>query len=154
MERTRPSDSLRERLARSLDELEGLAPPERPRTASTPPPAPGLQQRLQRLRAKPLKDLSVEELRLAISEREGLEHLVPLALSRVEQDPWTSGDFYPGDLLVALARLGAQYWTMEQAHYARLHAVLERVLTTPVPWEVPASALADLRAARGRFAAA
>lgn len=153
MERTRPSDSLRERLARSLDELEGIVPPERARTVSTPPPA-GLQQRLQRLRAKPLKDLSVEELRLAISEREGLEHLVPLALSHVEQDPWTSGDFYPGDLLVALARLGAQYWNVEQAHYTRLHAVLERVLTTSVPWEVPASALADLRAARGRFAAA
>ena len=64
----------------------------------------------KRLYDKPLKDFTTEDLRIMIGQKIGLEFLVPIALERLVENPFEQGDFYPGDLLMNLLRLPADYW--------------------------------------------
>lgn len=59
-----------------------------------------------RLRRKPLTEFSTEDLRIMIGQGIGLRWLVPLALEVLEKDPLAAGDFYSGDLLAAVLRVG------------------------------------------------
>jgi len=52
-----------------------------------------------RMRRKPLRELSTEELRVALGQRMGIRFLLPLALNQLQLDPLAQGDFYQGDLL-------------------------------------------------------
>jgi hypothetical protein len=52
-----------------------------------------------RLRRKPVRDLTDEELRLATGQQMGLQFLLPIAIKRLQSDPLASGDMYPGALL-------------------------------------------------------
>lgn len=57
------------------------------------------------LRRKPLKDFSVEDLRMMIGQNLSLAILVPIALDLLQEDPLTEGDYFPGDLLLNLMRI-------------------------------------------------
>lgn len=85
---------------------------------------------LRRLRRKPIGDFSVEDLRVAVGQKVGIAHLVPLAIERLEASPLAGGDFYPGDLLMAVLRAESQWRRLPRgAEYARrLYAVVERAL--------------------------
>jgi hypothetical protein len=83
---------------RSLEELEGERWPEPPVGATR------LVLTAHALRRRPLGELSVEELRLMISQGLGLRHLLPLAREILRADPMAAGDLYPGDLLAAVQR--------------------------------------------------
>jgi hypothetical protein len=88
---------------------------------------------VHRLRRKPLKDLTVEDLRLLIGQGIGLRFLVPLAVEQLELDPLVAGDFYPGDLLAAVLRVGDAYWMRHPDIASRLCGAilqLENMLLT------------------------
>jgi hypothetical protein len=63
-----------------------------------------------RLHRVPLRDFTVEDLRIMIGQRFSLEFLIPLALERLHVEPLAEGAFYPGDLLAAVLRAGAGFW--------------------------------------------
>ncbi|MEH6657057.1 contact-dependent growth inhibition system immunity protein [Leeuwenhoekiella marinoflava] len=69
-----------------------------------------LVKRAYEYRNKPLTDLTIEEIRLLISQSIGLEHLVPLALEKLDEDILAVGDLYEGDLLFALAKIPNEFW--------------------------------------------
>ena len=75
-----------------------------------PPEATYLVRTVHRLRAKPIGSLSPEDLRIMIGQGVGIHHLVPVALELLATDPLVEGDFYPGDLLVAVLRVGDAFW--------------------------------------------
>lgn len=79
------------------------------------------------LRHRPVDQLGIEDLRVLIAQRVGLEVLVPLALTRLENDPLAEGDFYPGDLLVAVLRVHQGYWRSHPGEAARLRTVAASV---------------------------
>ncbi|WUJ12451.1 contact-dependent growth inhibition system immunity protein [Actinoplanes sp. NBC_00393] len=79
------------------------------------------------LRRRPLAELGVEDLRVLIGQQVGLPVLVPRAVRVLEADPLAEGDFYPGDLLVAVIRVPAAYWVTDRDSRARLEAVLATV---------------------------
>ncbi|MAM87500.1 MAG: hypothetical protein CME36_09365 [unclassified Hahellaceae] len=54
--------------------------------------------------------MSVEDLRLLIGQGIGLEHLVPLALAVLADNPLARGKLYRGDLLTAVAGLPDAFW--------------------------------------------
>jgi hypothetical protein len=62
------------------------------------------------LRTKPLRDFTVEDLRIMIGQQVALNRLVPLALKRLRPDPLMAGDSYPGDLLASVLRVDAAFW--------------------------------------------
>jgi hypothetical protein len=75
------------------------------------------------LRRKPIGELTDEELRLALRQQVGLKYLVPLALDRLNEDPFRSGDFHEGDVLVALLGLPADFWVGRGVWREALRAV-------------------------------
>jgi len=62
------------------------------------------------IRQKRLRDLSVEELRLAIGQGMGLKYLLPIALQRLSENPFAAGDYFPGDLLLNVLRVSPDVW--------------------------------------------
>lgn len=56
------------------------------------------------LRKKRLGDFSVEELRIMLGQSIGAKYLLPKAVEILRKNPFAEGDFFEGDLLVAIAR--------------------------------------------------
>jgi CDI immunity proteins len=81
-----------------------------PAWGPAPPDATPLIKRCHELRTKPLRDFTVEDLRIMIGQQVALNRLVPLALDRLRRDPLVEGDYYPGDLLASVLRVDAAFW--------------------------------------------
>ncbi len=92
-----------------------------------PPDGSHLVSECHRLRNVPLKDLGTEDLRLLIGQEIGLPFLIPLALERLEENPWTEGHMYPGDLLKAVATIPANFWQENPQLVPGFQAVLDEV---------------------------
>ena len=75
-----------------------------------PPDATSVIKRCHELRSKPLRDFTVEDLRIMIGQQLSLPQLVPLALERLQPDPLAEADCYPGDLLASVLRIDAAFW--------------------------------------------
>ncbi len=73
----------------------------------------------------PLKDQTVETLRLLLGQGIGVETLLPRALDILEVNILASGDLYAGDLLSACQRLPVSYWNEHPQDWTRLDAVLQ-----------------------------
>jgi len=101
--------------AKSLEELEANVWPHDPYPTR-------LVQECQRLRKVALASLSVEDLRMLIGQKIGLQYLVPIALERLQANPLVGGDFYAGDLLVNLLAVPDDYWA---SHPAENNALVE-----------------------------
>ncbi len=82
-----------------------------------------------RLRRVPLKDLSVEDLRLMIGQDIGLRYLIPLALVQLEDDPFVEGDLYPGDLLKSVLGTSHDFWDQHPSLLQRMNAVVVQART-------------------------
>jgi len=137
--------SFEDRMSMSLEELEGdyWSGPTSPTT---------LVASVHRMRKLPLRDLRTEDLRVAIGQEVGLAHLVPLALATLEQDPFAEGDYYPGDLLSAVAnKVGPSFWREEQDLAQRFRRILEQSLARISEAEPPPSLASDLRYALERL---
>lgn len=81
-----------------------------------------------RLHRVPLRDFTAEDLRITIGQNIGLEHLVPLALERLHDDPFAEGAYYPCDLLVSLLGAEAQFWQSHPELREQLVAITERAI--------------------------
>src|SRR5215218_3978497 len=58
----------------------------------------------------PIKDLSVEQIRLLLGQKIGIKYLLPKALVILHENILAEGDFYPGDLLASVLRLDIPDW--------------------------------------------
>jgi hypothetical protein len=84
-----------------------------------------------RLRRKPIKEFTVEDLRIMVGQSIGLEFLVPIAIEIeiLEINLFAEGDLYPGDLLEALiSGSPPQFWSEHSDLARRLDAVLRRAM--------------------------
>ena len=90
---------------------------------------------------KPLKDFTVENLRVMIGQSIGLEFLIPLAIEVLQENPFVEGDYYPGDLLSAVLKVEPGFW---QTHQDLYWSVSEIVASLP-------SLMRDLTDAIKRF---
>ncbi|MES1180970.1 MAG: contact-dependent growth inhibition system immunity protein [Verrucomicrobiota bacterium] len=70
-----------------------------------------LVQECHRLSLVPLKDFTIENLRIMIGQNFNLNYLMPLAIEKLEQNPLVEGDYYAGDLLVNVLRADSKFWT-------------------------------------------
>jgi hypothetical protein len=95
---------------------------------------------VHRLRSKPVDLLETEDLRIMIGQDIGLEVLIPLALQRLMRDPLAEGDYYPGDLLVAVLRASREYW---KSHTEQRHAIEHIIDSLEEPDSVLRGAVTD-----------
>jgi hypothetical protein len=91
-----------DREAATLNDLEGAAP--------APTFDSYLVSTIHRLRSKAIGQFTVEDLRICIGQGVGLRWLLPEAAAVLRQAPLAEGDFYPGDLLVAVLGVGSDAW--------------------------------------------
>lgn len=82
------------------------------------------------LHRKPIAALTTEDLRLLIGQRIGVDVLLPFALALLAKDPLIEGDFYPGDLLVAVMRQPPEYWAAHPGHTAAIRKIAQAVRDT------------------------
>ncbi len=64
-----------------------------------------------RLRRLPLKDFTIEDLRIMIGQNNSLTYLMPIAVEKLKQNPLAEGNFYAGDLLVSVLRIETDFWS-------------------------------------------
>ena len=133
-------------LSRSLAELEGV---------EVPPGAYGIGSLawLSRAMVSPIGQLGPAELRLLLAHGRGLRWVIPVALERLEREPFAAGDRGPGDLLAAALTVDPAEWERDPSWSERLARVVHdaRLQVQRLP-EPTASRLAeDLEAAREQF---
>jgi hypothetical protein len=80
---------------------------------------------VHRLRRVPVKEFVIEDLRIMIGQQIGLQYLLPLALDRLEDDPFAEGDFYPGDLLMSVLGVSLAFWEQHPDLRQRMDAIIE-----------------------------
>ena len=83
-----------------------------------------------KLRKKPLKDFTVEDLRIMIGQNISLELLIPLAIERLKQNIMAEGDLYPGDLLQSVLRANESYWLQNPGLHSKLVKLYNNNLTS------------------------
>jgi hypothetical protein len=89
----------------------------------------GLVKECHRLHRVPLRNFTVENLRMMIGQDIGLEYLIPLALERLSADPFAEGDCYPCDLLVNTLGADAGFWQGHPELRDELMAISERAIS-------------------------
>ena len=62
------------------------------------------------LRRKPMKDFTVEDLRLLAGQSFYLDIIIPMAIKCLQEDILSEGDHYPGDLLKNVLDSDSDYW--------------------------------------------
>jgi len=92
-----------------------------------PPFSSHLVTECYRLRRVPLRDFTVEDLRIMIGQKNNLDYLVPLALDHLEANPFAEGNFYEGDLLWYTNRIPAEFWNTYPDLHVRWQAIVESV---------------------------
>ena len=80
-----------------------------------------------RLRKVPLSQFTTEDLRLMIGQGLSLEYLVPLALDKLTDNPFSEGDFYPGDLLKAVLGVKWEFWESNKELFSTLNDIMSSV---------------------------
>lgn len=79
------------------------------------------------VRDTPLADLGIRDICIACRQGIHPEHIVPLALSRLEREPF-AGHNYDGELIVAIGSVPARYWNQRTDELAQLLAIIERAM--------------------------
>ncbi|PZR23508.1 MAG: hypothetical protein DI535_23800 [Citrobacter freundii] len=84
----------------------------------------GVAARFHQFVRVPVKDLSIEQIRLLLSQDVGTIFLLDKTLQLLETDILADGDFYPGDLLSAALNINRIYWDSKPELAARLSVLL------------------------------
>ena len=93
---------------------------------------------VHRLRRVPLKDFSVEDVRLMVAQQQSLAYLIPVAIEHLANDPLSEGDSYPGDLLCAVLRVPDRFWQQEPSWRQQVRMIIDQAidwLDTLQEWE-------------------
>ncbi|MFN8334237.1 MAG: contact-dependent growth inhibition system immunity protein [Cyclobacteriaceae bacterium] len=79
------------------------------------------------MRKKPLNEVTVDELRLAIGQGFGLDYLMPMAIEILKRDILTEGDLFEGDLLAnVISRSTFNYWKLNKRHWNLVVRLIEQ----------------------------
>jgi hypothetical protein len=96
-----------------------------------PPSFPsGLIIRCYEARKKPIRDLKACEIASLISQDISRDIIVPIAIDIITTNPWVSGDFYDGELLVSLISDMNAYWTRHPDQLEKVVGLIKVALKT------------------------
>lgn len=86
----------------------------------------GLVEKCYRFRKISIAELTDEQIRLLISQNIGVEHLIGIALEKLERNILTECDFYEGDLLVAVSGLPTEFWNENKTDFLNFKNIVEQ----------------------------
>lgn len=84
-----------------------------------------LVEKCYRYRKISIEELTDEQIRLLISQQIGTEHLIGIALKKLEKNILTECDFYEGDLLVAVSGLPTEFWDGNKPEFLNFKNLVE-----------------------------
>jgi len=84
-----------------------------------------LIKRSKQLRRTQLDQFSIEDVRLMISQRIGLEYLVPKAFEILSDNLFAEGDLYEGDLLKAVLEITPEFWNDHKELHLEFQTLIE-----------------------------
>lgn len=87
-----------------------------------------------RLRGVPLRDFTVEDLRLMVAQNESLGYVMPLALESLRKEPLMECVFFRGDFLVTVLRSEDDFWRANSGLHAEVLAIADRAFTELRSW--------------------
>ena len=108
---------------RSLNELMKLEP-------SPPPYVTPMVEQIEIAYATPLKNLSVDQVRLLVGQQIGLEFVMPRALYELSKNPLVDASYYQGDLLNACLSVDREFWMEHEGHWYDLNTIFEALRET------------------------
>ncbi len=74
----------------------------------------------------PLRNLSIEQLRLLIGQSLALDIIIPIALEILDKNILVEGDLYPGDLLLKVLQISPSYWQNHSQQHHQLQQLFEK----------------------------
>ncbi|MDE7365254.1 MAG: hypothetical protein K2N27_10330 [Ruminococcus sp.] len=74
---------------------------------------------------KPLNQLSIEEVRLLITQKIGVKYLLPVAVNALEDDLFQEVTYYDGDLLNAVLNLPMSFWNDNKNEYEKMRVLIK-----------------------------
>lgn len=83
---------------------------------------------VKRLAHKPVRRLTAGELRELITRGLSLSCSIPLAIGKLEQEPFLEAQRYPGDLLTAVLEADTRFWAEREDLYWAMVPVLEQAV--------------------------
>lgn len=82
----------------------------------------------KRLRDKPIKDFTFEDVRILVGQGINVEYLVPIAIEYLELSPIASGNYYQGDLLMNLINgTPFDFWEKNHEYTSRLIDIINHI---------------------------
>ncbi len=72
-----------------------------------------------------ISELSIEQLRLLISQKIGIEYLIPIALKKLEQNIIIEGNLYEGDLLDSVSKVPTEFWNKNSTEFLNFKNIFE-----------------------------
>ncbi|HKZ66877.1 MAG TPA: contact-dependent growth inhibition system immunity protein [Chitinophagaceae bacterium] len=72
---------------------------------------------IHQLRKKPLKDFTIEDLRITIGQNLNLTYLIPLAIGELQENILAEGNFYQGDLLKNVLDSDTGFWLKNKYYW-------------------------------------
>ncbi|MCM4174268.1 hypothetical protein DHD32_22640 [Arenibacter sp. TNZ] len=85
-----------------------------------------LVEKCYRYRKISIAELTDKQIRLLISQKIGIEHLIGIALEKLERNILTECDFYEGDLLIAVSSLPSEFWNENQTELLNFRTIMGR----------------------------
>jgi hypothetical protein len=85
-----------------------------------------LEEACHTYRKVPLEQLTIEQLRLLIGRKIGLQYLLPIAFEKLKANILAEGDCYEGDLLDVVLKLDNAYWLSQPDYYQRFLSILKK----------------------------
>jgi hypothetical protein len=102
-----------------------------------------LIKRCTELLIQPLNEYTVEDMRIMIGQQIGLDYLIPLALEQLNINILLEGDYYPGDLLVAVLKADKVFWNKNGALLIELTGLIKNNKDLLLYSDVPLSLLEE-----------
>ena len=72
-----------------------------------------------------ISELTIEQIRLLISQEIGTEYLMEIVLEILKQNIVAEGDLYEGDLLVAVSKIPTEFWSNNSVEFLNFKNIVE-----------------------------
>ena len=87
----------------------------------------GLVLRCHELRKKPVRDFTIEDLRLMVGQGIGLKYLMPYAIKILGDNILAEGDLFEGDLLSnVLSKNTVKHWKQNKSDFESLIQLISK----------------------------
>lgn len=113
-----------------------------------------LVKRHNELLVKPIKDFSIEDLRLMIGQNTGLPYLIPVAMEQLRENILAEGDYYEGDLLKAVLTSDRGFWEKRTALRQQMLEIIKDQLAYLLDYPMNDQAKIEMVEAYQQFRAA